>query len=49
MPGYTTRNLVLNVGGQPYRLRVLSDIRQFADPDHHSARLGPRGACSHRR
>lgn len=40
MPGYTTRNLVLNVGGQPYRLRVLSDIRQFADPDHHSARLG---------
>lgn len=35
MPGYTTRNLVLNnVGGQPYRLRVPSDIRQYADPDH---------------
>lgn len=40
MPGYTTRNLVVSVGGLPYRLRVLSDIRQFADPDHHGARLG---------
>lgn len=40
MPGYTTRNISLNVGGCPYRLRVLSDLRQFADPDNHGARLG---------
>lgn len=40
MTGYATRNLVLKVAGLPYRLRVLSDLRQFADPDNHGARLG---------
>ena len=40
MPGYQTRNLLLEVGGQAYRLRVLSDRQQFADPDGHAARMG---------
>lgn len=40
MPGYLTRQLTLSVGGVAYRLRVLSDIQQFADPDGHSERLG---------
>ena len=40
MPGYATRNLTVQVGGHPFRLRVLSDRQQFADPDGHSSRLG---------
>lgn len=40
MPGYHTRQLSLSVGGTPYRLRVLSDLQQFADPDGHGERLG---------
>lgn len=40
VPGFTTRNLVVHVGGHPYRLRVLSDRQQFADPDGHGERLG---------
>lgn len=40
MPGYSTRNLLLHVGGQPWQLRVLSDTRQYADPDGHGERLG---------
>ena len=40
MPGYSTRKLQLNVGGHAYRLRVLSNLQQFADPDGHGARLG---------
>ncbi|GAB3381659.1 class I SAM-dependent methyltransferase [Lysobacter fragariae] len=40
MPGYTTRNLSLTVGGDPWQLRVLSDLQQFGDPDGHGARLG---------
>ena len=40
MPGFSTRNLTVQVGGHAYRLRVLSDRQQFADPDGHSARLG---------
>jgi predicted nicotinamide N-methyase len=40
MPGYRTRQLALSVGGVEYRLRVLSDLQQFADPDGHGARLG---------
>jgi predicted nicotinamide N-methyase len=40
MPGYLTRQLTLSVGGFAYRLRVLSDVQQFADPDGHGARLG---------
>ena len=40
MPGFTTRNLVVHVGGHAYTLRVLSDRQQFADPDGHGERLG---------
>ncbi|WP_101926440.1 MULTISPECIES: class I SAM-dependent methyltransferase [Luteimonas] len=40
MPGYATRNLTVQVGGHPFRLRVLSDRQQFADPDGHGSRLG---------
>jgi len=40
MPGFSTRNLTVQVGGHAYRLRVLSDRQQFADPDGHGARLG---------
>lgn len=40
MPGYTTRDLTVHVGGHPFRLRVLSDRQQFADPDGHSGRMG---------
>jgi predicted nicotinamide N-methyase len=40
MSGYRTRQLLLSVGGVEYRLRVLSDLQQFADPDGHGARLG---------
>ena len=39
MPGYTTRNIVVPVGGHAYTLRVLSDRQQFADPDGHGDRL----------
>lgn len=40
MPGYSTRKLSLTVGGEPWRLRVLTDLQQFGDPDGHSERLG---------
>lgn len=40
MPGFATRNLTVSIGGHAYRLRVLSDRQQFADPDGHGARLG---------
>jgi predicted nicotinamide N-methyase len=40
MPGYHTRQVTHAVGGFPYRLRVLSDLQQFADPDGHGERLG---------
>lgn len=40
MPGYSTRELTLAIGGQDWRLRVLSDLQQFADPDGHGERLG---------
>jgi predicted nicotinamide N-methyase len=40
MPGFSTRNLTVHVGGHAYRLRVLSDRQQFADPDGHGERLG---------
>lgn len=40
MPGYSTRNEQVAIGGQPYRLRILSDKQQFSDPDGHGARLG---------
>lgn len=40
MPGYSTRTLSLTVGDDLWRLRVLSDLQQFADPDGHGERLG---------
>jgi predicted nicotinamide N-methyase len=40
MPGYSTRILDLDVAGDPYRLRVLSDLQQFADPDGRAEQLG---------
>lgn len=40
MPGYSTCNKLVHVGGQGYRLRVLTDKQQFSDPDGHAARLG---------
>lgn len=30
MPGYTTRQPSLRLGGQPYRIRSLRDVQQFA-------------------
>jgi predicted nicotinamide N-methyase len=40
LPGYSTRKLALTIGGHPWRLRVLSDLQQFSDPDGHGERLG---------
>jgi len=40
LPGYSTRKLSLTIGGQPWRLRVLSDLQQFGDPDGHGERMG---------
>lgn len=40
MPGYSTRNLSLTIGDDVWRLRVLRDLQQFADPDGHGERLG---------
>lgn len=40
MPGYQVRETRQTVGGHIYRLRVLSDKQQFADPDGHGARAG---------
>jgi predicted nicotinamide N-methyase len=40
MPGYTTRLLVLRFGGHDFRIRALSDLQQFADPNRHAERVG---------
>src|SRR5690606_6160458 len=40
MPGYQVREIEQPIGGQRYRLRLLSDTQQFADPDGHGARAG---------
>lgn len=40
MPGYTTRNVKVTVGGQSCLLRILSDKQQFSNPDGHGERLG---------
>ncbi|MFP7721714.1 class I SAM-dependent methyltransferase [Lysobacter sp. A3-1-A15] len=40
MTGYATREIRQTVGGHEYRLRVLSDTQQYADPDGHGERLG---------
>lgn len=38
--GYTARFIDVDVLGDPYRLRVLSDRQQYADPDGDAERLG---------
>jgi len=40
MPGYTTREHNVQIGAHSYRIRALSDLQQFADPDHHAERAG---------
>lgn len=40
MTGYQVREPHQTVGGHVYRLRVLGDTQQFADPDGHGARIG---------
>jgi len=40
MPGYRTHHITRSVGGVDYRLRVLADRQQYADPDGHAARMG---------
>jgi len=40
VPGYSTRIVTVEVGGHAYRLRVLDDLQQYADPDGHGADLG---------
>ncbi|MDC7807209.1 methyltransferase domain-containing protein [Luteimonas sp BLCC-B24] len=40
MPGYSTRISTVDVGAHSYRLRMLTDLQQYADPDGHGARLG---------
>ena len=32
MPGYTTRDVTVCLGGHDYHIRALSDLQQFADP-----------------
>ena len=40
MPGYRVKQTTQSVGGHTYRLRVLSDTQQFADPDGRGAEMG---------
>lgn len=40
MPGYTTRVHDIRIGDHAYRIRALSDLQQFADPDHRAERAG---------
>ena len=40
MPGYTTREFTVPVGGHDYRIRGLSDKQQFADPSGAAERAG---------
>jgi predicted nicotinamide N-methyase len=40
MSGYTTRELVVRLGGRDYRIRALSDLQHFADPHHLADRIG---------
>ncbi|MFI4959611.1 MAG: class I SAM-dependent methyltransferase, partial [Lysobacterales bacterium] len=40
MPGYTTRELLVRLGGHDYRIRALSDLQQFADPHQLADRIG---------
>ncbi len=38
--GYETRIVVLNIGGEDYRIRALRDRQQFHDPDGEAERAG---------
>lgn len=40
MPGYLTRQHTLRLGDHDYRIRGLSDLQQFADPDGDAERAG---------
>ena len=40
MSGYTTRLLTLRFGGHDFRIRALSDLQQFADPNGLADRAG---------
>ena len=40
MPGYSTRQLTVRLGGRDYRIRALSDKQQFADPTGAAERAG---------
>jgi len=40
MPGYTTRQMTVRLGGHNYRIRALSDLQQFADPNGAAERAG---------
>ncbi|MGV8932239.1 MAG: class I SAM-dependent methyltransferase [Luteimonas sp.] len=40
MPGYDTHIRTFRLGDHDYRIRSLTDLQQFADPDHNAQRLG---------
>ncbi len=40
MPGYDTHIRTLRLGDHDYRIRSLTDLQQFADPDHNARRIG---------
>ena len=40
MPGYTTRDVPVTVGGTEYTIRALSDLHQFSDPHGDADRAG---------
>ncbi|GAB2501407.1 class I SAM-dependent methyltransferase [Arenimonas alkanexedens] len=40
MSGYSTRLLTLRIGGHDYRIRALSDLQQFSDPQGLAERAG---------
>ncbi|MEO6364930.1 MAG: SAM-dependent methyltransferase [Luteimonas sp.] len=40
MPGYTTQVHDVRIGAHSFRIRALSDLQQFADPDRHAERAG---------
>ncbi len=40
MSGFHTRQIIVDVDGDAFRLRVLADLMQFSDPDGHGARMG---------
>ncbi len=42
MPGDRVREIRHAIGGHGYRLRVLGDTRQFADPDGNGTHLNRR-------